>query len=171
MLAAFFSLLFNKMLRCHASVQQVFADEEEHVVGAVGGTNGAALRLPLPDMLDSEAEVEFRVGGRVVTVAEPEPETDATVFLLTCAVVVGGSWNAGRRLVALVPPGTHAILLVGIALTVVRDVVPDIVATGNDDRDVFGDGGTAIRIVEADIGVVAQVPGVGPRGVVGQTDG
>src|SRR5579884_673184 len=158
-------------LRCHARIQQVFANEEEHIVGAVGGTDGAALPLPLPDVLDGEAEVEFRIGRRVIAVAEPEPGANTAIFLLPGAVVVGSIGNARGRLVAFIPPGTHVVLVVGVALLVAGDVAADIVAAGDDDRDIFSDGGTAIGIVEADVGVVTQVPGVGPRGIIGQANG
>src|SRR5207237_10242588 len=41
---------------------QAFLDEEAHIVGATGITNGTTLPPPLPDVLSSKAGIELRTG-------------------------------------------------------------------------------------------------------------
>lgn len=68
-------VLFWCDLRCNV---QIGANEETHVIGAVGAANRFTLPPPVPDVLRGQTEIECRSGRGIVAIAEPEAGTDTT---------------------------------------------------------------------------------------------
>src|SRR5437763_9394391 len=94
----------NNSLRCHSRAQ-IVTDKQHHIIRTAGITNGSALPPPLPDMLSSQAKIKFGVRRRIITVTQPE----------------AWAYSSSRgRLISLVPPGTHLVLLICIFTRIIR---------------------------------------------------
>src|SRR6266576_4981565 len=90
-------------LRFHSRTQ-IVTDKQHHIIRTTGITDGSALPPPLPDMLSSQAQIKFGVRRRIITVTQPE------------------AWaypSSRRRLISLVPPGTHLVLLICIFIRII----------------------------------------------------
>src|SRR6266566_5850811 len=92
---------------------QVSADEQGHIVRAVGAADGAALPPPLPDVPGGEARVELCVWRWVIAIAKPQQGANSTPGGFTRTIVLPGGYTRGR-LIAFIPPCTHVVLVVQV---------------------------------------------------------
>src|SRR5437588_9867693 len=91
----------------------VSADEQGHVVRAVGAADGAALPPPLPDVLGGQARVELCAWRWVIAIAKPQQRANSTIWRLTRTIVLAGRYTRGR-FIAFIPPCTHVVLVIEV---------------------------------------------------------
>ena len=81
-------------------------DEQHHVVGTISAADGLTIPPPVPDVLDSQAQIESGIGWRVIAVAEPagdrRPDADAR------PVVVADASREGLPELGLLSAGAMA---------------------------------------------------------------
>src|SRR5579883_2588351 len=140
---------------------QIFADEQAHVVRAIGAPKGLALPPPLPDVTDGPPEIKMSVGRRSIAVAQPQEGANASIWL-RIRTGIARRLDARRRHIPLVPLRTHMVLMKRVILAVARHPIRYRIAANNNRLHVPG---TAVGILETDARIIPHVPGKRPGSI------
>src|SRR5450631_1985583 len=143
---------------------QILTNKQTHIIRTACRADRLTLPPPLPDITYRTSQVKRCARRWIVSITQPEAETDTTPGLsrITLDVLTGytGSW-----LVSFIPPCTHMILLKIVGCRILRLIPIQIIAPGNDNRNGFCRCGTARWIVKAGIWIITQVPDQRPGAV------